>query len=485
MARYKALLHFGLPEPQHDVQQWRSMSRPLEQGKVLYCLGQPDGREFIELVAWAGIGACDDDAKKKLVLLLDAVVVLREVTTRRVQSKSVQQKVAKQVAAIESLLRNNGDFAAGCAAAKRAPDSSVTAVSPKYPSIGAQSDHHTPTGKKRVACTDPQWNGARWMEAGWDPSSTPRIKTRLQTKRSCASAHTGRLQLGSPAWRERLDWYYKSNRGWIVHPRFEELAAMAEAGSKPNKKVLISFNRLGPHFDGLNHPKEMTAAVGGEANGAVNRVVAYVHTTTSDFACSVPDSITRADDIRSYTELVAALQNFGSLLTLKDAEVLRAAKKLKPQPTTSALRDAKADKSSRERWLHARSDVGEARRTKLFSALEVPASVRSLLESRINHFSSRASVGPNAFHVFGESIAERKRAMQNAYAALALLRCLIDFKRRRTNKIACEAAVPHTLWFLERSCQGPFVVVRTLIRRWRRIGMTHTGYADEGEPYLR
>ena len=77
--RYKSLVHFGLPECSSDCDELRSLSHPVEPGKLLYCFPCEFG-DFIDLVTWAGVGKCDS-AVLSMQRLMTAVSELRLLTT--------------------------------------------------------------------------------------------------------------------------------------------------------------------------------------------------------------------------------------------------------------------------------------------------------------------------------------------------------------------------------------------------------------------
>jgi hypothetical protein len=269
-------------------------------------------------------------------------------------------------------------------------------------------------------------------------------------------------------WCEVVSEYYAETHPSRSRPTLATLDSIGEGrpASQPN-----AANLLPPHLDGLDDDEAMTVAVAAPVrNGIVNRSVAYLHRAMRRWSTTLPPELhTKSMDCTSLSALVKLGKAAELFIALPDAESLRLANKLPPQDSTSALRDRVSDQPTL-RFDKANAGIGSSRFNTVMDAIQAPSELRSCISEHVAFFSSRHSDDRHALEQqFGESPEERRQVATKVLAAVAITRCLMDFLRRK-GTVVCPDSIPHSLWFLERSAQGPFLVIKALLRRWRKRG---------------
>ena len=411
------------------------MSRPVEKGKVLYCFTNPSdaGDRFIDLISWSS-GAVSPIA--------ELITKIQEYRKAAIAERRKQKQGYSRVTTAEILevLQSRGDMIRGYAAAK------ITQLVRKVP-------------KKH-------------------PREVPKPKWALRSHRSTSEAGVEDLRIsgviqGSALWCNRVNKWYAITRPPVVQPLFDSLDAAQDIGpmrSESTDAAEKASNRLLPHFDQMDDTKVLTLGTGSELDGQVSRCVAYCHQQLSRFARSLPESISNVSNrygCRTVERLIAVGIRCGTIIDLNQAEQLRSAHKLVAQPTTSAYRDAVADQPS-SRWNLVNSEKGVCRLMTVMDGIEAPLHMRECVERYVRHFSKPQSQDVAECHkTFGATAEARCACMVTTLAATAVIRCLMDFRRRKGH-IVCKDAMPHALWFLERASQGSFVAIQVLLRRWRK-----------------
>lgn len=446
-----------------DVENWRDIARPLEKGKLLYCFPF-EGLTFVDLVCWSGPHTRGRaSALKSLTRLFDAIREYRDIESRcRKQGKkaSMSRKLARSIqisqAQIKATLDLHGDLAAGVEATNEWTPSE--AVSPSPPLASTTRVTH------------------KWHR-GW---LLRQLSMGTRTRRSLATA--GSDHITPEAFRRGRRRSWRANSRWceVVHQYYVEthpsqsrptLAALDSLSEDMPTAQPNAANLLPPHQDHLDDDQSMTVAVAAPVrNGIVNRCVAYLHRAMRRWSTTLPPEVhIKSMACTSLSALVKLGKAEDLFIDLSRAESLRAANKLPPQDSTSALRDCVSDQP-KLRYDKANTGVGSSRFQTLMDAIEAPSELRTCISEHVAFFSSRHSDDKHALEEqYGESPEERRQAACKVLAAVAVTRCLVDFLRRKGTMV-CPDSMPHSLWFLERSAQGPFLVIKALLRRWRKRG---------------
>ena len=431
------------------------MSRPLEEGKLLYCFPF-NGHTFIDLVAWSGLFSTGTViAQQSLQVLLQDIQTYRVAEGKaRAQGKTEKspallKALSESRAQISMTLATRGDLQAG-----------VESASGWEPLKSTRRDGLPASG----GSTRGRWERG-WLKKLRSSSARPRRSQRV------ASGSVSNPPGAAQVWREGVLQFYLQTHPLRDQLKLSDLSAHPSWPNHRQPPTAVedgATNTLPPHQDWMDDDCAVTLAIGVATTGQVDRVVAYVHRAMVSFASTMPPALQAASvNCVSLAALVKRGVADEVFIDLKRAEDLRVMGKLPSQDTTSALRDAVSDQPTL-RYDKADALKGMTRFNLVMDAIQAPADLRSCVSEYTEFFGRVGSDDREAVQeTFGDTWDERRAMACKVLAAVTVVRCLMDFLRRK-GKVVCDHSIPHSLWFLERSAQGPFLVIQALIKRWRK-----------------